>query len=138
MEILIKSGKTMLQIQEDFSKMFPFLKIEFFESPQDPTGTSTRSKMISSDKRLKEGLKGINAKSLFLFGDTTVKELEDRFKTDFGLNVQVFRKSGNLWIETSLTDSWTLDRQNQEALDLGSGKYRFEIPESGYDPDVDS
>jgi hypothetical protein len=138
MEIVIKPGKSMLQIQEDFSKIFPFLKIEFFESPHGPKEISPRSKLISSEKRLKEGLKGINAKSLFLFGDTTVKELEARFKTDFGLYVQVFRKSGNLWIETSLTDNWTLDRQNQEAFDLGSGKYRFEIPESGYDPDVDS
>jgi hypothetical protein len=138
MEIVIKPGKTMLQIQEDFNNLFPFLKIEFFESPHGPKESSSRSKMITSEKRLKEGLKCNNEKSLFLFGDTSVKELEERFRLDFGLSVQVFRKSGNLWIETSLTDTWTLDRQNQEAFELGSGKYRFEIPETGYDPDVDS
>lgn len=128
----------MLQIQEEFSNIYPFLKIEFFEIPHGPKESSHRNKMITSEKRLKEGLKGVNEKSLFLFGDTTVKQLEEQFQNDFGLNVQVFRKSGNLWIETSLTDTWTLDRQNQEAFDLGSGRYRFEIPGSAYDPDIDS
>jgi hypothetical protein len=26
--------------------------------------------------------------------------------------VKVLRRSNNLWIETSLTDSWTLEKQN--------------------------
>lgn len=128
----------MLQIQEEFSNMFPFLKIEFFELPHGPIESSPRSKMITSEKRLKEGIKGVIEKSLFLFNDTTVSQLEEQFRLELGLYVQVFRKSGKLWIETSLTDSWTLERQNQEAYELGSGKYRFEIPDSAYDPDVDS
>jgi hypothetical protein len=42
---------------------------------------------------------------------------------EFGLCVQVFRKSGNHWIETSLTNSWTLEQQNREGFELSSFSY---------------
>jgi hypothetical protein len=34
------------------------------------------------------------------------------------LSVQVFRKSGKSWLETTFTDGWTLKKQNQEGIDL--------------------
>jgi hypothetical protein len=34
--------------------------------------------------------------------------------------VQVFRKSGNVWLETSATDAWSLKQQNQEGMDLST------------------
>jgi hypothetical protein len=30
----------------------------------------------------------------------------------------VFRKSGKTWLETSVTDDWTLKRQNEEGMEL--------------------
>jgi hypothetical protein len=36
----------------------------------------------------------------------------------FNLSVQVFRKSAGTWIETSVTDDWTLKQQNDEGKDL--------------------
>jgi hypothetical protein len=30
--------------------------------------------------------------------------------------VQVFRKSGKLWIQTTATDQWTLGEQNKNAM----------------------
>ncbi len=50
--------------------------------------------------------------------DQTVLEVEQFFKLHFNLNAQVFRKSGNNWLETTLTDSWTLKKQNQEGMEL--------------------
>jgi hypothetical protein len=44
----------------------------------------------------------------------TVADLEFRLEKEYGLHIQVFRKSGNIWLETTATDNWTLDRQNQE------------------------
>ena len=57
----------------------------------------------------------------------TVSDLEQNFQDQFGLAVQVFRRSGNAWLETTVTDSWTLDKQNKqgEALSIyleGKGK----------------
>jgi hypothetical protein len=42
----------------------------------------------------------------------TVGELEQSFRDIYGLATQVFRKSGNNWIETTETVDWTLEKQN--------------------------
>jgi len=38
-----------------------------------------------------------------------------------GLFAEVFRKSGNVWIETSLTNDWTLQQQNLEGEEISCG-----------------
>jgi hypothetical protein len=35
-----------------------------------------------------------------------------------GLYVQVFRKSGKVWLETTATDNWSLYKQNEEGQEL--------------------
>ncbi len=45
----------------------------------------------------------------------SVLELENEFYDKFGLSVQILRRSGNLWLDTSRTNSWTLKEQD----DLG-------------------
>jgi hypothetical protein len=49
-----------------------------------------------------------------------VSELEQLLGNRYGLGVQVFRKAGNSWVETILTDSWTLEEQNNEGQVLSS------------------
>ena len=46
--------------------------------------------------------------------DMKVSDFEKMFHDKFGLNVQVFRKSGNLWMQTTSTDHWTLAEQNRK------------------------
>ena len=48
----------------------------------------------------------------------SVTELETMFRENFGLYVQVFRRSGKLWLETTATDSWTLTVQNDQGKEL--------------------
>jgi hypothetical protein len=45
----------------------------------------------------------------------TVASVEYDFFRILGLCVQIFRKSGNLWLETIQTDHWTLQQQNDTA-----------------------
>ncbi|GAB3426381.1 hypothetical protein GCM10027516_30200 [Niabella aquatica] len=61
---------------------------------------------------LKEGIVDIN-------GDITVAELGNSFAA-LGLRTEVFRKSGNVWVETFLTDSWTLQQQNKAGEEISS------------------
>ena len=42
----------------------------------------------------------------------TVKELEKKCEEQFGIAVQVYRKFGNLWLETTMTNDWTMQQQN--------------------------
>ena len=50
----------------------------------------------------------------------TVGDLEQRFQDVYGLSVQVFRKSGKVWLETTVTDNWTLDEQNDKEQSLSN------------------
>ncbi len=44
----------------------------------------------------------------------TVFELEDDFKKTLGLSIKLFRKSGSMWVQTTLTNNWSLKKQNEE------------------------
>ena len=50
----------------------------------------------------------------------TVANLENDFDAIYGLAVHVFRKSGKVWLETTVTDNWTLEEQNRQGELLSS------------------
>lgn len=52
-----------------------------------------------------------------LRADMKVMEVEKLFEEQFGLHVQVFRRSGKIWLETSKSDHLTLAEQELKALD---------------------
>ena len=49
-------------------------------------------------------------------GDMAVQALENAFEKKLGLHVQIFRRSNALWLQTSATDQWSLDKQNTKGL----------------------
>jgi hypothetical protein len=96
--ININTESSVKNIQVQFNSLYPFLKIEFLKS---------MASFINS------GIININSKR-------TVAEIENEFKEKIGVPIQVFRKSGNVWIETTLTDDWTLEQQNKEGEQISS------------------
>ncbi len=50
-----------------------------------------------------------------IYAEMTVNELEKLFEQEFGLHIQVLRKEGNSWTETTLTDKLSLYQQNKIA-----------------------
>jgi hypothetical protein len=120
MEIKITNTKTIQEIQAEFNTEFPYLKIEFFDAPPVDGVSLPKSKIILNNKKLSTCRKQTNEGDLHVCGTQTVSVLENSFWEKYRLSVQVFRKSGNLWIETSLTDSWTLEQQNKEGFEMSS------------------
>ncbi len=120
MEILITDSRTISEVQRDFSRVFPFLKLEFFDAPYKEEKALPKSKIFTHDSKLSLCRKKHIDGKLEVEKDEKVKDLEMQLWNTFGLSAQVFRKSGNLWIETSLTDSWTLEQQNREGLEMSS------------------
>ena len=119
--IEITNDMTIEQVQKQFQERFPFLKIEFY-STEHAAGEGTpealrvnvettigKARTIQSD-----GVLGIH-------GNQKVITLENAFHELFGLNVQVFRRSGGLWLQTTTTDDWTLGEQNERAKDFSLG-----------------
>lgn len=114
MLIHVNSNSLVKDLKKQFHDFFPFLKIEFFNKEHSFGQSTHKSNMYFNDKKVFEINPNIKENIIIFNKDTTVFELEKKFNDDLGLNVQVFRKSGTVYIETSLTDSWTLDKQNTE------------------------
>jgi len=101
------------EIKKLFNHQFPFLKIEFFKKKHKNLQGSLKKELIVDDFNM------LNIQNLIEFkDDMLVSELENLFEEKYKLSVQVFRKSGKSWLETTFTDGWSLKKQNQEGLDL--------------------
>lgn len=120
MKITINDSRKISAIQEDFNAMFPYLKIEFFSKLHKVGGSSPKKSMKSSTKTLGECRTVHKKGSVNITPEMTVSELEQNFADTYGLSVQVFRKSGKVWLETTITDSWTLEEQNKQGEELSA------------------
>jgi len=114
MVININDDKRIGDIKKEFNLLFPFLKIEFFNKPHISVENSPKMQVTNDYKSLNEFRSIHNNGFLEIVPEMTVASLENIFKTDYGLFVQIFRKSGNVWLETTVTDKWTLSEQNKQ------------------------
>ena len=112
--ITIADDRKICDIQREFSSFFPFLKIDFFSLLHSANGTFDRKRMINPEKKIGE-VRSIRSSRQIIIDDTmSVTELEKKFREVFGLTVHVFRKSGNAWLQSTVTDAWTLGEQNKQ------------------------
>jgi len=115
MKLKINVGMCIRDIQKQFSDEYPYLKIEFFRHKHGLRQLSPKKERLDPITIIP--LNNGHAKnwSLDAGKNITVGEFEKECWEKTGIAVQVFRKSRNLWIETSLTDGWTLEKQNELA-----------------------
>ncbi len=120
MKIAINDRRKIQAIQESFSEMFPYLKIEFFSKPYKSGDPSPKKFMKSSSKTIGECRTVHSNGTMTILPNMTVTDLVDGFSETFGLSVQVFRKSGKIWLETSATVNWTLDNENKMGEEMSN------------------
>ena len=120
MRIHITDKRKISAIQKEFSELFPYLKIEFFIKSHKIYGVSSKKSIRPVFSTIGECSSTHKSGSLSISPMTTVAELEQNFKNAFGLSAQIFRKSGKAWLETTVTDGWTLDKQNKQGEALSN------------------
>lgn len=112
MILRINKNTKIKEIQHEFSKRFPNLKIEFFKD-KNKDGQLTANEMIRDAEVNIGSIREMGHDGIYeIDGLVTVAELEKNFYDIFGVYVQVFRKSGNTWLMTTTTDHLTLSEQN--------------------------
>ena len=115
--IIIQENKTIKEIQQDFNSKFPHLRIEFY-SKEHETGEATSNKAkFDENLKLSEIRTVHNEGEISINGHLKTSTLEENFSKLFGVNVQVFRKSGRIWLQTTTTDDWTLAEQEQKGVE---------------------
>jgi hypothetical protein len=110
----VDKNMTIQDIRNEFMNLFPSLKIEFYTDAHENHEGNTKRNEILHDMKLGAVSPSLQENELVLDGEMTVKEFEATLKNDFGLNVQVFRKSKGIWLQTTSTDDWSLNVQNNK------------------------
>jgi len=115
-------------VQEEFNRVYPFLKLEFRSGGQEPLPANEslpwiRGGDVQTDEQVRDAARNILDKDIHLSDNMKVSELETSLRHLFGAPVQMHRKSGNFWMETRMTRDWTLKQQNEHGRDIASGIY---------------
>jgi hypothetical protein len=134
MRLQIDKEMLIADVQKQFASAYPFLKVEFYKSNDKYKHLNQNPKQIAHDLSLKYARsESIVAGDLVIDDKMTVSNLENAFMDQFGLTAQVFRRSGNIWLETTITDSWTLKQQNDHGREISVEKKRDDKDESDYE-----
>ncbi|MBC7775115.1 MAG: hypothetical protein H7246_06715 [Phycisphaerae bacterium] len=116
MELYIAPDRTIAALQSEFSDAFPGLKIVFFSKPHGAfKGSAAKFLVQEKEMPLKQLSPTIKDGHILIEPQTPVWQLERFFEDEYGLHVQLFRKSGKTWLETSVTDDLTLEQQQAKA-----------------------
>jgi len=123
MKLEITHNGKLGEVQSVFNNAFPYLRIEFLQNKQQQPRGQNGSNNKFFDAGLLFGDINQNMKdySIELQDSTTISELESIFTNKIGLPALIFRKSGNIWMETTITANWTLVQQNQHAKEISAG-----------------
>ena len=117
MKITILPHMRIGEVQKAFHILFPYLKLEFYKNMSD---VKLGRKMIETMQIPKAQVAVTNGQ-LDVSPDITVRQLESSIKKQFMLMAQVFRKSGNTWLQTTTTDDSTLRQLNQHGKEISEG-----------------
>jgi len=108
---------TLKSIKEQFNAKFPHLKIEFFETKHDEGEASAKELMYDDAFRIKDIRKEGAMIPISIHGNLKTSTLEKLFEEELGVFIQVYKKSKNVWIQTTATDDWTLSQQEKDMLE---------------------
>jgi hypothetical protein len=126
MYLEINGERLISDIQKDFGAVYPFLKIEFFRNGKIRRDRYPVNKLIPATQPVKTAWHYKQEKGQLTLSDgMTVTEFENALMDEFGLSAQVFRRSGNIWLETTITDYWTLKQQNEHGREITVGHNRI-------------
>lgn len=115
----LSKNKSLHDVQTEFNSYFPYLKIGFFNKRHKAFQGTDRTALLKPEIKLPL-TGGKDNVEIEISESMTVRALEDMFKEQLNLNIQVFRKSGRSWLETTVTDNWTLKKQNEEGKELSN------------------
>ena len=99
-------------IKQAFSRMFPYLKIEFIKEVTDHAGSAVNTSMILHNRYLGEINERLKTGTIEISDDYKASNVEELFKKNFGLPIQVFRKEKKRWVP-AVAEEFTLAEENE-------------------------
>jgi len=139
MRLQISPNRLVSDVQKDFNSVFPFLKIEFFRNKGSQQPDLPASHIVPHNQKIGNIQSAISDGNVEINADMKVKDIEKLFKEQFSLLAQIFRRSGNLWLQTTMTDNLTLAQQNEHGREISAEGVGKAVPEENdYDLNRDA
>lgn len=123
MKLLVNDTKLIRTLQREFGRKFPHLKLEFYSKRYGQNEIPAMDDRIDENLLLGEFRFRHNSESIEINGNTTVKELKDKFWNIFGLAAGISRQTGNEWIHTRTTEDWSLDSHEEFAKNNANASF---------------
>lgn len=112
MNIEINTNTSLKDILTSFQEQYSNLKLSFHKAAHE-IGEGSTDKQLNLDLKLGELSENIEDQTFHIRGNTKVKTLEQELSKVIGCSVQVYRRSGKIWLQTTQTDEWTLQHQQE-------------------------
>lgn len=116
MNILISGNTLLSEIQQAFHQQFSMLGLAFFKRNHALGQANAKSDRLNNALSVSE-TSGIDLSITIKFtADMTVGAFEQYMEESLNLHTQVFRKSGDLWLQTTQSDTMTLQEVQDEMV----------------------
>jgi hypothetical protein len=110
--MIIHAESRVNDIERDFTVHFPYLRLKFLNTGAEKKVNTINTYTVKTPPAFEMNNSG-EPKKIIIYETMTVSELETAFYNLFGVQIEVLRKSGNVWLETNYTNNWTLQQQNK-------------------------
>ena len=117
-KLIITHQQCLADISRAFETHFPYLKLAFYKKHHVLISGNSKTERLPSDSKINTLVCYFNEVQIPLHTQKRVFELIEEIYIKTGLYAQLFRKSGRSWLKTTLTDDWTLERQNRAGYEL--------------------
>ena len=114
MIINITHKTTIRDVQRKIATEYPFVKIEFAVKQKFHRSKSSAKDWYDHDCKLLSIAKKPEKGWVVVHSWHKTFYLKQTFEERFGLHIEVLRRQNDQWVETSGTDIFTLDEQNEK------------------------
>ncbi|SKC97884.1 hypothetical protein SAMN05660461_1035 [Chitinophaga ginsengisegetis] len=127
MDIYISEEAVVGDIQKRFREFYPYLRLAFYRNPHRTGECSPKEEAVPPETPIDKIRMIHNSGWLDVSYYRRAAAVEHDFSHEFGLSAQILRRCGDLWLETTTTDNWTLEELNIAGRPVE--RQRFRLPD---------
>jgi hypothetical protein len=110
MLLQIKRNITIKQLNNQLTREYPYLKLQFYKpNPKNPA-----IQKLSEDLRLEEVNRKLTDRLFALDPSDSIADVEKRLQKECGLAAEILYGCRGIWLRTRYTDTTTISDQNRK------------------------
>ncbi len=111
MKLSVSSEIKTNELIRQFSEIYPYLRLEIYHKGREMGDAAHQA-------NLSDIINNKTFENFEIISEMTVAEVETSFWEKMGIQISIFRKSGRTWLESSYTNYWSLEKQNNLGKEL--------------------